>query len=601
MALFNDDFSGANDTLLTGRTGWATSGAGGNTIYLDGTGAIKDIGTEGSTVAANDTGASAHYFEAVIGQGFVDSANDIYLAAGHVLTARYSGILLRYTHGTTTLGVLRETSSLSGTLAALSNLTQSLAAGDTLRVEWNYPTRGLVVKHNGSTIYSATESGTEIDKLDGTATAVATQYGAHTTRTDVVRSWQSNTLGDATAPTLTSPTGTSTGATTASGTVTTDEANGTLYRMASTNATETAAVVVAAALSQTVTATGVQNVTFTGLTASTTYYAHYVHDDAATNRSARVSSASFTTATPDTTAPTLTGSLTATSKTSTTVALSCPTGSDNVAVTGYEWSSENGATWPGQTAGTTYTFTGLTALTSYTFRVRAKDAAGNGSTPALTLTTSTYRAGALGSTILLTTGPVDGNPAGILYNDVQAGDEAKWFSFVITTPPATGTLVIDPDGTFTFTGPNAETMYYQLEVDGANVGSPVLVELFSGSFFRPLGDVTTTGWTSTETTLYAAINELAADDADYITSPDVAGTPGSYTFDLPSMAAGTYTRRMRMKKTGATGEARLVFLDSGSASVGATAWIALTASWATYEASVTLTGTAVRGRIEVRA
>lgn len=100
---------------------------------------------------------------------------------------------------------------------------------------------------------------------------------------------------DTTPPTLTSPTGSATGASTASGTVVTDEANGTLYRLASTNATETAATVKAAALTQTVTSTGSQSVSFSGLTPSTTYYAHYVHRDAAGNDSARVSSSSFTT------------------------------------------------------------------------------------------------------------------------------------------------------------------------------------------------------------------------------------------------------------------------------------------------------------------
>lgn len=101
--------------------------------------------------------------------------------------------------------------------------------------------------------------------------------------------------GDVTAPTLTSPTGTQTGSTTASGTVSTDEANGTLYYLASTNATETAATVKAAS-SQAVGATGSQAVSFTGLTASTTYYAHYVHTDAAANDSTVANSASFTTA-----------------------------------------------------------------------------------------------------------------------------------------------------------------------------------------------------------------------------------------------------------------------------------------------------------------
>jgi len=99
---------------------------------------------------------------------------------------------------------------------------------------------------------------------------------------------------DTTAPILSLPTGTKTGSTTASGTVTTDEGNGTLYFTATTNATETAATIKTGS-SQAVSTTGVQNVTFTGLTPSTVYYAHYVHDDAASNESNTQHSASFTT------------------------------------------------------------------------------------------------------------------------------------------------------------------------------------------------------------------------------------------------------------------------------------------------------------------
>jgi hypothetical protein len=63
----------------------------------------------------------------------------------------------------------------------------------------------------------------------------------------------------------------------------------------SQNATELAATVISSGSSQAVTGTGVQSVSFSGLTASTSYYAHYVHTDAADNDSARVSSAQFTT------------------------------------------------------------------------------------------------------------------------------------------------------------------------------------------------------------------------------------------------------------------------------------------------------------------
>ena len=100
---------------------------------------------------------------------------------------------------------------------------------------------------------------------------------------------------DTTAPVLSLPTGTKTGSTTATGTVSTDEGNGTLYFWATENATETAAAIKASGDSQAVVATGVQNVSFTGLTAGTTHYAHYVHDDAASNESNVVTSTTFDT------------------------------------------------------------------------------------------------------------------------------------------------------------------------------------------------------------------------------------------------------------------------------------------------------------------
>lgn len=99
---------------------------------------------------------------------------------------------------------------------------------------------------------------------------------------------------DTTAPSLTTPTASATGSTTASGSVTTNEGNGTLYWLASANATELVATVKAGS-SQAVTAIGAQPVTSAGLTASTPYYLHFVHTDAAANDSAVESSAQFTT------------------------------------------------------------------------------------------------------------------------------------------------------------------------------------------------------------------------------------------------------------------------------------------------------------------
>ncbi len=104
---------------------------------------------------------------------------------------------------------------------------------------------------------------------------------------------------DTTPPTLSSPTGTG-GTLSATGSVSTNESGGTLYYLFSANATETVPAQgspMTGWSSQAVTATGVQNVSASGLTAGTRYL-HFVHDDAATtpNRSARASSGSFTVA-----------------------------------------------------------------------------------------------------------------------------------------------------------------------------------------------------------------------------------------------------------------------------------------------------------------
>lgn len=106
---------------------------------------------------------------------------------------------------------------------------------------------------------------------------------------------------DTTAPTLSSASDSADGATGYDGSVSTDEGNGTLYWYVSTSATPpTAANLKAgsgavASGNQAVSGTGVQNVSGSGLTASTAYYIHYLHRDAAGNDSAIVSGDGFTT------------------------------------------------------------------------------------------------------------------------------------------------------------------------------------------------------------------------------------------------------------------------------------------------------------------
>lgn len=255
---------------------------------------------------------------------------------------------------------------------------------------------------------------------------------------------------DTTAPTLTSPAATATGSTTASGSVSTDEGNGTLYYLASTNATETATTVKAGS-SQAVSATGTQSVSFTGLTASTTYYAHYLHRDAAGNDSAVASSASFTTAAPagDETAPTLTGSIMISALTTTSYTATWPAGSDNVAVTGYEYQIDASG-WTSVGTALTVNISGRTPSTTESFQVRAFDAAGNRST-ALTqsVTLATPVAGVtIAEPLKNNTGTLRANESGVGVALLQTGD----FTYGLTTD-ASGVLE-------TVTGAVAGQSYY---------------------------------------------------------------------------------------------------------------------------------------------
>ena len=154
--------------------------------------------------------------------------------------------------------------------------------------------------------------------------------------------------------------------------------------------------------------------TFTGLTAATSYGLRVRPKDAAGNVAVTPLSATQSTASSaDTTVPTQSGSITVGTVTSTSIQFSWPAGADNVAVTAYEVSSNGGGAYTVLGNVLTHTFTGLTPSTSYGLRVRAKDAAGNVSTPALAATQSTSAAAPGSGT--LTSGVLkrnNGTPAG---------------------------------------------------------------------------------------------------------------------------------------------------------------------------------------------
>lgn len=117
-------------------------------------------------------------------------------------------------------------------------------------------------------------------------------------------------------------------------------------------------------------------ISVSGLTASTNYTVE-VRAKNAGGTGAWSASKSFTTSTSsDVTAPTLSGTVTSSSITSSSYTVSWPAGTDNVAVTGYEYRL-NGGSWVSVGNVLTTNITGRTPSSTDTFEVRAYDAAGN--------------------------------------------------------------------------------------------------------------------------------------------------------------------------------------------------------------------------------
>lgn len=118
--------------------------------------------------------------------------------------------------------------------------------------------------------------------------------------------------------------------------------------------------------------------THTGLTPDTTYSYSVKAKDAAGNVSPSSNTISVKTnavSGPDTQAPSTPANVTVTGVTSSSVSLSWTASTDNVGVTGYD--VYQGTNLALSVTGTSATVSGLSAVTAYTFKVAAKDAAGN--------------------------------------------------------------------------------------------------------------------------------------------------------------------------------------------------------------------------------
>lgn len=172
--------------------------------------------------------------------------------------------------------------------------------------------------HTGSTATdsgSASVSSTGVQGMAGSGLSASTTYYTHFMHEDAATNQSSvasasgfttDAAADVTPPTLSSATDAENGSTASTGSVSTNEDNGTLYWVVTTSGTAPSAAQVKAGQdnsgsaatasgSQAVSATGVQNIAPTGLTASTSYTTHFMHEDAATNQSSVATASGFTT------------------------------------------------------------------------------------------------------------------------------------------------------------------------------------------------------------------------------------------------------------------------------------------------------------------
>jgi len=179
--------------------------------------------------------------------------------------------------------------------------------------------------------------------------------------------------------------------------------------------------------------------TDTGLTPNTAYTYTVVARDEAGNTSAASSALGVSTNPIDTIPPTAPGSLTASSKSDTGVALSWTASTDNVGVTAYEIvrGSQTIATLDGSK--TAYVDTGLAPNTSYSYSVKAKDARANVSAAATTTVTTFGSSDNFLANPGFETAGGDGRPANWTCEQI-------WYCYTDTAVKRSGNASLKVDG-----------------------------------------------------------------------------------------------------------------------------------------------------------
>lgn len=448
MTFASATFAGtAFQELSAADANWSKQSGNAQDLILGSTGAylISNSNTLAGVYQHSGSPASADYGVFADIQKLSGSTSGLQLGvAGRCAAAANTFYFVIYTHSSTNLRLFKR---VAGTQTQLgSSYTMTLSAAQRIELR-------MVGDQISAYVDGVLRIGPVTDSAI-TAAGKAGVYAFHARETSVADSGSIDNFeaidigGDTTAPVLTSPTGTATGATTATVGATTDEANGTMYAFVSTSATPPSEADLIAgtgavwAGSQAISTTGAKTLSATGLTASTGYYAHLLHRDAASNDSNTVTSAQFTTAagaSPPGTPGTPTFS--ATTKNSTTVSWTAASGD----VDGYEYRLDGGS-WVDVGDVLTEDLTGLTPGDTVTVEVRAYGPGGDGTASTADVTLLLW-----GFAFSTATGLDFGAIVGALTGVAREAEDASYTVFVHDDADrelllTSGALTIDADG-----------------------------------------------------------------------------------------------------------------------------------------------------------
>lgn len=334
------------------------------------------------------------------------------------------------------------------------------------------------------------------------ATAMSWSWGAQRQLTHIVLALNPVAVPDTTAPTMT-------------GTMTTNtltSSSGTVDWSATTRADDVAITGYEYKIDSGsyIDAGNVTSKNITSLAASTAFVISVRAYDAAGNKSTPALTVTLTTsAAADTTPPVFTGTLTSSGITATTAVIdwSGTTHTDNVAITSYDSSIDGGTTWVTAGSGTSATVTGLTPSSVNTVKMRANDAAGNHSTPVLSLGVTTPASS--DTTLPVQTGSIT---PGAITNTTVA----------FTYPAATDNVAvtgyeISKDGGTNWV-PNGTGLSGSFTGLAAGTGYPIRVRAFDAAGNRSTPTLAAT----ITTTAAGAFSTILTDDWE-VPLPSVAG------------------------------------------------------------------------------